>query len=72
MKNQNGQTVGKDQRDEQLVVEHGIWRRAQKTSDDDLSHRVPKGDYTQTQPITYYTHMADRKHYRCSAGVGQN
>lgn len=33
-------------RDEHFVVEHGIWRRAQKTSDEELHDRIPKGDYT--------------------------
>ena len=56
MKNQDGQEVGLGQRDEQLVVEHGTWRRSQKTTDQNLSNRLPTGDYTQTQPVTYWTH----------------
>jgi len=33
-------------RDEQLIVETGIWRRTQKATDNDLKARIPQGDYT--------------------------
>lgn len=59
-------------RDEQLIVEHGIWRRGQKTSDEELYDRIPKGDYTQQQPVTIWTHQQDRKNYWMSAAVGSN
>ena len=36
MKNQDGGEIGLGQRDEQLVVEHGTWRRSQKTTDQNL------------------------------------
>lgn len=60
------------ERDEQLIVEHGTWRRLQKNPDQELYQRIPKGDYTQTQPVTYYTHMLERKHFQNSAAVGPN
>ena len=72
MKNQDGQNVSFNNRDEQLIVEHGTWRRLQKTTDEELWLRVPKGDYTQTQPVTLWTHMQDRKNYYMSAAVGSN
>lgn len=34
--------------------------------------RIPKGDYTQTQPVTIWTHTQDRKNYYMSAAVGSN
>ena len=56
MKTQDCQPVSFDERDEQLIVEHGTWRRLQKTTDDDLTARIPKGDYHQQQPVTHWTH----------------
>jgi hypothetical protein len=46
MKTQDGKAVSFNNRDELLIVEHGTWRRLQKTSDDELWERIPKGDYT--------------------------
>ena len=45
MRNQDGKNVCMDERDEQLIVEHGLWRRAQKTSDEEIYARIPKGSY---------------------------
>jgi len=36
MKNQDGKNVCMYERDEQLIVEHGLWRRLQKTTDEEL------------------------------------
>ena len=36
MKNQDGEEIDQGQRDEQLAVEHGTWRRSQKTTDQNL------------------------------------
>ena len=72
MYNQDGQVVDPKLRDEQLIVEHGTWRRGQKATDEELSERVPKGDYSQQQPVTMWTHQLDRKNFQCSAGVGAN
>lgn len=72
MKNQDGKEVSFTKRDEQLIVEHGTWRRLQKCPDDEIYKRIPKGDYTQTQPVTFWTHMQDRKNYYMSAAVGSN
>ena len=47
MKTQDGKGVSFMDKDEQLLVEQGIWRRQQKASDDDLWLRVPKGEYGQ-------------------------
>jgi hypothetical protein len=34
--------------------------------------RIPKGDYTQQQPVTIWTHYLERKNFQNSAGVGPN
>jgi hypothetical protein len=64
--------VSLNEKDENFVVEHGTWRRMPKNDDEELQKRIPKGDYHQQQPITYWTHMQDRKHYWMSAAVGSN
>jgi len=46
MKTQDAKNVSMDNRDELLIVEHGIWRRGQKTDDEQILDRIPKGDYT--------------------------
>lgn len=46
MKNTDGKNCNMTERDEQLIVEHGTWRRLQKCPDDELWMRIPKGDYT--------------------------
>jgi len=43
MRNQDGKTVSLNEKDEQLQVEMGTWRRTQKATDDDLWQRIPKG-----------------------------
>ena len=63
MYTQDGKHVSLNEKDDQLVVEHGTWRRLQKTTDEDLWDRIPKGDYTQQQPVTFYTHYLDRQNY---------
>ena len=68
----NGDSTSMNERDEQLIVEHGTWRRMQKCPDDELWMRVPKGDYTQQQPVTIWTHMLERKNFQNSASVGNN
>lgn len=72
MKTQDGKQVSFNERDEQLIVEHGTWRRLQKCSDDAIYNRIPKGDYTQAQPVTFWTHAQDRKNYYMSAAIGSN
>lgn len=72
MRTQDTKTVSLLEKDEQLVVEHGTWRRLQKTSDEELYARIPKGDYSQQQPVTYWTHNQDRKNFYMSAAVGSN
>lgn len=47
-------------------------RRTQKTSDEDLDKRLPKGDYTQTRPVTIYTDGLERKNFYMSAATGTN
>jgi len=56
MKTQDGQTVGMPQKDEQFIVEHGVWRRSQKAPDSELEKRLPKNDYTTQEPVTFWTH----------------
>ena len=45
MRNQDGKNVCMSERDEQLIVEHGLWRRLQKTTDEEIYARIPKGSY---------------------------
>ena len=47
MRNTDGRNVCMSERDEQLIVEHGLWRRGQKTTDEELYARIPKGTYDQ-------------------------
>ena len=72
MKTQNGQLIPLENRDEQLLVEHGFANRTQKATDQELYARIPKGDYTQTQPVTIYTEALERKNFYMSAATGAN
>ena len=72
MKTQDGVPVSLNVKDEQLVVEHGTWRRLQRATDDELGQRVPKGDYTTQVPVTHWTHNLQRKNYYMSAATGPN
>ena len=72
MKTQDGVPVSLNVKDEQLVVEHGTWRRLQRATDDELEQRVPKGDYTTQVPVTHWTHNLQRKNYYMSAATGPN
>ena len=72
MRTQDGKLVPLDNRDELLMVEHGFGRRSQKTTDEELAMRLPKGDYTQTRPVTIYTEALERKNFYMSAATGPN
>lgn len=72
MKTQDAVPVSINVKDEQLVVEHGTWRRLQRASDDELGQRVPKGDYTKQVPVTHWTHNLQRKNFYMSANTGPN
>jgi len=61
-----------EDRDDNLIVEHGIYRRTQKATDVELRARVPEGDYTQTRPVTIYTEALERKNHYMSAATGPN
>ena len=63
MKTQDGAQVPMSMRDEQLIVETGIWHRTQKETDEALKARVPQGDYTMTVPVTIYTENLERKNH---------
>jgi hypothetical protein len=41
MRTQDGAAVPMTQRDEQLIVETGMWRRTQKATDAELRERIP-------------------------------
>ena len=60
------------QRDEQLIVETGMWRRTQKNSDDELRNRIPQGEYHKTTPVSIYTEALERKNFYMSASTGSN
>ena len=72
MVTQDGKTVSMNDRDQQLIVEAGIWRRQQKFADAEIKKRVPIGDYTQTRPVTIYTEALERKNTYMSAATGPN
>jgi len=72
MTTQDGQNVPMEQRDDQLIVESGMWRRTQKGTDDELKERIPAGDYDKQVPVTFYTEHLDRKNVYGSASTGPN
>jgi hypothetical protein len=72
MRTQDGSLVGMESRDNQLIVEQGLWRRTQHLTDEELRAKVPTGDYTQTMPVTIYTEGLERKNNYMSASTGPN
>jgi hypothetical protein len=72
MKTQDGKLVPIGDRDNQLIVETGMWRRTQLSTDEELRDRVPAGDYTQQRPVTIYTEALERKNTYMSAACGPN
>ena len=46
MKTQDGKLVPMGDRDDNFIVETGMYRRTAKATDDELRQRVPAGDYT--------------------------
>lgn len=72
MKTQDGHAIGMHQRDQQLIVEQGLWRRTQNFTDEELRAKVPAGDYTQSNPVTIYTEALERKNHYMSASTGPN
>lgn len=72
MRTQDGVELGMENRDDQLIVETGMWRRTQKATDAELQQRVPKGDYTKTTPVTIYTEALERQNFYGSAATGSN
>ena len=59
-------------RDNQFIVETGMYRRTQQATDEELRQRIPQGDYTQTRPVTIYTEALERKNTYMSAATGPN
>ena len=47
MQTQDGKLVAAESRDDNLIVETGMFRRTQKATDNELVNRIPAGDYTQ-------------------------
>jgi hypothetical protein len=72
MQTQDGKLVAAESRDENLIVETGMYRRTQKATDDELRQRIPQGDYTQQRPVTIYTEAIERKNFYMSAATGPN
>merc|ERR1719326_261378 len=72
MKTQDGSLINMGSRDQQLIVEQGIWRRTQNHTDEELRAKIPCGDYTQTRPVTLYTEALERKNTYMSAATGPN
>lgn len=72
MRTQDGGNVPLANRDEQLIVETGMYRRTQKNSDEALKERIPQGTYDKTTPVTIYTENLERKNFYGSAGTGPN
>jgi len=72
MRTQDGKLVPLSDRDNQLIVETGMWRRTQLANDEELRARVPAGDYTVQRPVTIYTEALERKNTYMSAATGPN
>lgn len=64
--------VSLNDKDEQLLVEHGFYKRTAKEEANSLQQNIPKGRYDQQQPVTFYTEGLEKKHYYMTAGTGVN
>ena len=72
MQTQDGKLVNMAERDDNFIVEQGMYRRTQKATDDELRQRIPQGDYNCTRPVTIYTEALERKNTYMSAATGPN
>ncbi|EGR28987.1 hypothetical protein IMG5_165310 [Ichthyophthirius multifiliis] len=55
MRNQNGQPIGPENRDEDLITDHGYFQRQQFLSDEELKKHLPQGEsYLTQQAITLW------------------
>lgn len=72
MRTQDGANVPLANRDEQLIVETGMYRRTQKNSDEALKERIPQGTYDKTMPVTIYSENLERKNFYGTASTGPN
>lgn len=72
MQTQDGKLVAGQNRDENFIVETGMFRRTAKATDQELIQRVPQGDYTVARPVTIYTEALERKNTYMSAATGPN
>lgn len=72
MYTQDGVSVGMAERDQQLIVETGMFRRTAKCSDEELKERIPEGSYLKQRPVTIYTEALERKNTYMSAATGMN
>ena len=72
MQTQDGKLVAGATRDDQFIVEQGMYRRTAKATDQELMARIPQGDYTQARPVTIYTEALERKNTYMSAATGPN
>ena len=72
MQTQDGKLVAGQNRDDQFIVETGMFRRTAKATDNELRNRIPQGDYTQARPVTIYTEALERKNTYMSAATGPN
>jgi hypothetical protein len=70
MRTQDGEFVPMCARDDQLIVETGMWRRTQKQTDGELRERLPTGTYDKQTPVTFYTEHLERKNVYMSASTG--
>ena len=61
-----------ENRDDQLIVETGMWHRTQKATDEDLKARIPKGSYDKQVPVSIYTEALERKNVYMTASTGPN
>jgi hypothetical protein len=64
--------VGMAERDQQLIVETGMFRRTAKCTDAELKERIPEGCYTKQRPVTIYTEALERQNTYMSAATGMN
>ena len=72
MKTRDNIIIPVEQRDEEFLVETNLGKRLPKSDLQKLEDQIPKGHYTATQPITFYTQHLERKNYYMSGATGGN
>jgi len=58
MKDQNGQSLAPDTRDQDLLVDHGLLKRCPLSDENELQAAVKKEGYVKAQPYTFWAEKA--------------